>query len=59
MGVTVPSTGAGTFSPVLPSMALGQSLVFLDYEKEPHLFPSAITDMQHSYKVLMVVKVLP
>lgn len=56
---TVPSTGAGTFSTVLPSVALGESLVFLDYKKESHLFPSTITDMQHSYKVLMVIKGLP
>lgn len=54
MGVTVPSTGAGTFSTVLPSMVLGQSLVFLDYKKERHLSPSTISD-----KVLMVIKVLP
>lgn len=40
-------------------MALGQSLVFLDYKKEPHLFLSMITDMQHSYKVLLVIKGLP
>lgn len=59
MGVTVPRTGAGTFSTVLPSMSFGQSLVFLDYKKEPHLFPSTITDIQHSCKVLMVIKVSP